>query len=1102
MTAKQFLMIVVVASMFVAASPTMAVEPHAGMLRYPDVSATHIAFRYADDLWVVPREGGVAVPLAGPPGGESFPRFSPDGKTIAFMGNYDGDYDLYTIPVSGGTPFRVTHHPTQEVLTEWTSDGGLIFYCFGMGKYPRASELFIVPSTGGMPRKIPVPYGANGSISDDGNWLAYTPHTRDQRTWKRYRGGMATDIWLFDLKNKTSRKITDWEGTDTQPMWHGNNVYYLSDDGPSHRLNIWVYDTLTDSRRQITKFDEYDVKWPSIGPGPDGAGEIVFQLGAELRLLDLAAEESMAIEVAIPGDRPKIRTQNTDAGKMIFSRGVSSTGKRVTVGARGDIWTLPAEHGSPINLSRTNGTAERNPSWSPDGRWIAYFSDETGGYGLYVTQSDGRGETKKLTSYETGFLYTPVWSPDSKWISFNDQKGTIYICNAETGATRRVDRNMDWGSWSPVSWSGDSNWIAYNKANTLVDNNTIWLYDVEKDKKYEVTSGMFNDTWPTFDREGKYLYFASQREFTEPIYEDQGTTWVYARTDRIYCVPLKSDAPSPLAPKSDDEKWGDENGEDEEKDENGEEEEGVEEIEIDLEDFESRAIQTPVERGNFGNTAVNDSGNFIFTRFPHRGLSEKPVIQLLDLDEEKESDMEKTVLEGAYAAGITKDGKKLLAVTREGLMAIIDAKADQSMEKMVSTAGMFTEIDPREEWRQIFNEAWRIQRDFFYVDNMHGVDWKKVHKQYSAMIDDCASREDLSYVIREMISELNIGHAYYWGGDTEDAPTMPVGMLGCDYEPANGAYRISKIYEGAPWDADARGPLSQPGVDVEVGDYLLAVNGVELDTDKDPWAAFQGLVGKATKILVSDKPKIDDGAREVIVEPLGSERELRYRAWVEANRAYVDEKTGGKVGYIYVPNTGIHGQNELVRQYYSQLRKGALIIDERWNGGGQVPTRFVELMNRPIANYWKLRYSEEGYPWPPDAHHGPKCMLINGLAGSGGDYFPFWFKEAGLGKLIGTRTWGGLVGISGNPRLIDGGYTSVPTFGFYEKDGTWGIEGHGVDPDIEVIDDPAKMHGGVDVQLDAAIDLMMREIEQNPYRPVPPPPPPDRSGMGIPAEER
>jgi tricorn protease len=415
---------------------------------------------------------------------------------------------------------------------------------------------------------------------------------------------------------------------------------------------------------------------------------------------------------------------------------------------------------------------------------------------------------------------------------------------------------------------------------------------------------------------------------------------------------------------------------------------------------------------------------------------------------------------------------------------------------------MRSDIDPRVEWRQMFNDAWRIERDYFYAPNMHGVDWEGVRKQYEPMLEDCASREDLSFVLGEMIGELNVGHAYYWGNDPDRGPTVSVGMLGCDFELKNGAYMISRVLEGGPWDSDARGPLGQPGVKVKTGDYLLGVNGVPIDTDRDPWAAFQGLAGKTVTITVSDEPKLTDKARKVIVELLPTESDLRFRAWIEKNRAYVDKKSGGKVGYIYVPDTGIRGQNELVRQYYGQLTKQALIIDERWNQGGQVPTRFVELLNRPVANYWAMRYSDKPEVWPGDAHHGPKCMLINGLAGSGGDYFPYWFRKAGVGKLIGTRTWGGLVGMSGNPALIDGNQVTVPRFAFYETDGTWGVEGHGVDPDMEVVDDPALMVGGKDPQLDAAIDYMLEEVAAHPFRIPPVPPYPDRSGMGVRQEDQ
>lgn len=1082
------------------AIPCSGVEPHAGMLRYPDVSASHIAFVYANDLWLAPKEGGTATPLASPPGQERFPRFSPDSQTIAFLGNYDGNADLYTMPVSGGVPFRVTHHPVPEVLSDWASDGRLVFFAWGMGTYPRTRELYAVSAEGGLPEKLPVPYGANGTISPDGQWLAYTPHTRDHRTWKRYRGGMATDVWLFHLKKHTSRKITDWEGTDSFPMWHGDRLYYVSDAGPNHRLNIWVYDTNTDERRQVTRFGDYDVKWPAVGPM-----DIVFQLGPDLHVLDLATEKTRSCRILIPGDRPKIRPQSVDTKDLVFNRNISSTGKRAVVETRGDIWTLPAKKGSPVNLSGSSGRAERDPAWSPDGQWVAYFSDATGAYELYVTQSDGLGEPRQLTKLGKGFLYDPVWSPNSEWISFWDLTGTLWVHNIEKKETRTVHRTPT-GGRARASWSSDSNWLAFAVREALRSPTAIWLYNLKEDEKHRVTVGMFNDTWPTFDREGKYLYFASQRDFSSPIYEDYGSTWIYVHTDQLYLVPLTTEIASPLAPESDAETWGEEEDESDEEKEDGEngsdeEEKEPEPVKIDIEGFERRAVLLPVKRGGFTHLSVNDEGKLIYVRQRARGEEGDPSIHLFDLDEEKEEEKEKTVLEGVGTFFMSSDGKKLLAVNKEGAMAIVDAKPEQKMENVISTSGMTAYVDPREEWRQIFTEAWRVQRDFFYDPNMHGVDWEAVREQYAVMLGDCASREDVSYVIGEMISELNVGHAYYWGGDVEDEPSVSVGMLGCDFELSRGAYRISRVLEGGPWDVDARGPLSQPGVDVKAGDYLLAVNGTPVETSKDPWAAFQGLAGKTVRLTVSEKPKIDEKARQVVVTLLESDAELRYRAWVEKNRNHVVERTEGRVGYIYVPNTSIFGQNELVRQFFGQLEREALIIDERWNGGGQVPTRFIELLNRPVANYWSTRYSEKDWVTPGDAHHGPKCMLINGLAGSGGDYFPFWFRETGLGKLVGTRTWGGLVGMSGNPRLVDGGYTSAPTFAFYETDGSWGIEGHGVDPDIEILDDPALMADGQDPQLDAAIDLMLEEIERNPYRPPSRPAYPDRSGMGIRPED-
>lgn len=1219
--------------MFVLPASAADVVPQAGMLRYPHVSGTHITFVYANDIWMVPREGGEARPLASPPGQEVNPRFSPDGTQIAFVGNYDGGRDIYVMPAGGGVPHRVTYHPGGKNLTGWTSDGRLIYTSNYRAGLQRAPQIYTISAEGGLPEQLPIPYGDAGAISPDGQWLAYTPHNRDRRTWKRYRGGLASNVWLFNLNDHSSRQVTDWEGTDSLPMWSpdGTKLYFLSDMGDEHRLNIWVYDMRTQRREQITRFRDWDVKWPSMGPGSRGRGEIVFQNGPSIYLLNLENRQSNAVDVRIPGARPNLRTRAVDVSNFIQSWNIAPSGKRVVVQARGDVWSLPAENGSPRNLTRTSGVAERTPAWSPDGRWIAYFSDETGEYELYIMQSDGRGETRRLTfdgGLPGGFRYNPTWSPDSKHILWADKTSTLYLTTIESGETRMIDYD-EWGKGGrdqpTAEWSHDSRWLAYAKQTGDRPISSIWLHNVETGESHKVTNGMFNDGSPVFDRQGDWLYYVTTRNFN-PTYSNLDSTWIYNNAQVLVAVPLRDDIKSPWLPESDEQEWKE--GDEDEDDANGEEDaddddaeddgsdksaadDGVsgtwegdinvpemgqlslrlilslaadnsvsgslsadmfsgsvsgtyspankslslvatvadmppatmdlqidgntmtgtinaaemaipvtlqrlgrgaqdddkdddakprDVVEINLEGFERRALMLPVPNGNFGQLAVNDKNQLLFVRQSSPGNSSPAGIKLFDLkDKDKQEQM---VAAGATSFRINADGKTILIP--RGNSATIQNAAAGASGKAVPTGGMIAHIDPRQEWEQLFTDAWRIQRDFFYVDNLHGVDWEGVRDHYRKMLADAATREDVSFIIGEMISELNAGHAYYWGGDGENEPNNTVARLGVDFELDNGAYRIARIYRGAEWDVDVRGPLTAPGVDIKEGDYLLAVNGVPMDTTRDPYAAFQHVIGRSMTLTVSENPNgsgWNDDARDVVVEAARSDANLRYRAWIEHNRRYVEEKTDGQVGYIYVPDTGINGQNDLVRQYFGQLDKKALIIDERWNGGGQIPTRFVELLNRPITNYFARRDNRD-WPWPPDAHQGPKVMLINGPAGSGGDAFPHYFRQAGLGKLIGTRTWGGLIGISGNPSLIDGGYTAVPTFGYYTAEGRWSIEGHGVDPDIEVIDDPALMVNGGDPQLDAAIELMLQEIQNNAYSPPARPAPPERAGFGIAENER
>jgi len=1199
------------------------------MLRFPDVSATDIVFVFANDLWVVPREGGVAIPLASPAGSERAPSFSADGLTIAFIGNYEGDSDLYTVPVAGGVPYRVTHQPGTEGLSQWTADGRLIFSTSAVAGNRRAPMMYSVSAQGGLPVQLPIPYGLNGTISADGRTLAYTPNSRDNRNWKRYRGGMATDIWLFDLEQLSSTRVTDWEGTDTIPMWHGNKLYYMSDRGPEQRLNIWVFDPASADHRQVTSFTDYDVKWPAIGPGDAGQGEIVFQNNLGLMLLDLGTEQTRLVDVKVPGARESIRAKSIDVTRSIAAADVSRTGKRAVVEARGDIWTLPAEKGTPRNLTRSAGVAERDPSWSPDGRWIAYFSDATGEYELCLTQSDGRGETRQLTEDSEGYRYGPTWSPDSEKIAFSDRSGSIYVHEIESGETTFVERHetAEWGVG--LNWSHDGRWLTYSSVGDVAGSAAIKLYDTTEGALHKVTSDMFNDGSPAFDRKGDFLYFESSRNFQGLTMSAIDSSYVHRNSEVLLAVPLRADVEYPWAPESDEETWDDEDEEEEEdeaddesdddeddddEDEAGEDDEDGEEdepdddgvsgtwkgtlsipgagdvdftmtlrllddgilegeissslgtgtlsgdydpasgevsgdvetdeglvlvfegtladgtvnvtfetpdgeasmegtrtsssvedddskdededepaevVEIDIEGFERRAIQLPVSPGNFWALAVNDKNQLMYVRG-----GDDPGVKLFDIhgDDLKEEDVTSG---GGF--GLSADGKKMI-VMRGRTPAIGKAAAGSKPEK-VETDGMQVVIDPREEWPQIYTDAWRLFRDYFYAGNMHGVDWQGVYDQYRPMIDACATRNDVDYVLRETVAELNCGHTYVRGGPLERGSRVGVGLLGCDFVLENGAYRIAKIIEGGVWDSDARGPLSQPGVDVAESDYLLAVNGIAMDTTLDPWAAFVGLAGKAVELTVSQNPTMDDESRRVRVKALSSEGRLRYRAWIESNRAYVFEKSGGKVGYIYVPDTGPNGRNNFFRQIYGQAHLEALIVDERWNGGGWFPGREIEALNRPRTNYWARRWGRS-MPTPSDSHQGPKCMLINRDSGSGGDMFPYLFKHAGIGKLIGTRTWGGLVGYSGSPSLIDGATLAIPSFGFYELDGTWGVEGHGVDPDIEVIDDPALMQNGADPQIDAAVELMLSELETGAYNPPGRPADPDRSGMGLPESER
>jgi tricorn protease len=1108
----------------------------ARMLRYPDVSATQIAFVYAGDIWVAPKTGGPALRLSSPKGEESFPRFSPDGAQIAFSGNYDGNTDIYVVPSTGGLPKRLTYHGDPDRILGWYPDGkSILFATTRTSEKDRFNKLYRISATAGLAEPLPVPYGEFGSISPDGKTLAYVPISVDFRTWKRYRGGMNPAIWLFNLETFAAKNLTGNEAANSLPMWHGTTLYFLSDRDKNKRANIWAYDTKKERFRQVTFFEEFDVRFPNIGPS-----DLVFENGGRLYVLSLANDKYQEVNIQVLTDRATLKARLEDVSSSAREPDVSPAGKRAVFEARGEIFSVPAEHGVVRNLSRSSGIAERFPSWSPDGKLLAYFSDRSGEYELTLRPADGSGEETVVTKLGPGFRYRPFWSPDSKKLVFIDQAMRIHLHDVDKQETKLIGTQL-WlyhGDLNRLKfhWSKDSRWIAFEQ--DLENRQTaIALYDTKEGKHHQVTSGYYSDDSPAFDPEGKYLYYRSGRDFT-PLYSDLDNTWIYPNTWQLVAVPLRKDVPSPLAPRNDDE--GDKDKKDKDKEKNKEKDKGQDKdkkpedpdrkkddpqlggkkedkegsateesgekkakpaddkeeskdekpakpVEIDLADFEQRAVVLPPKAGNYADLeAVN--GKLLYRRLPRTGSGdEKSTLVFYDLEKREE----KTILEDVDDVILAAKGEKLL-VRRKSDYALIEPKDGQKFEKKLPVNSLQTVVDPVAEWTQLFTEAWRIERDFFYDPNMHGVDWQVMRDRYGSLLKEAVTRWDVNYVIGELIAELNASHAYRSGGDLENSLQRGVGYLGVDFALENGAYRIKHIVDGAAWDAEVRSPLKQPGVDVKEGDYLLAVNGLPLDTELEPYAAFQGLADKPVLISVNSEPKLE-GAREVLVQTLGSEYRLRHLAWIEKNRKKVEDATDGKVGYIYVADTGRNGQSELVRQFRAQITKQGLIVDERFNSGGQIPDRFVEMLGRKTLNYWGVRDGRD-WAWPPVANSGPKAMLINGWSGSGGDCFPFYFQKANLGPLIGTRTWGGLIGITGTPPLIDGGSVTAPTFGIYSTTGEWIIEGYGVDPDIEIMDDPGLMAKGGDPQLERGIQEVLKALKKHPPVEVKKPKYPMRAG--------
>ncbi len=1065
----------------------------AKLMRYVDVSDSQITFVYGGDIWVAPKSGGLAVKVTSSPGEESWPRFSPDGQHIAYSASYNGNEDVYVMPAAGGIPTRVTYNSFSDRMVDWHPDGEHLLFASRREMGQRSSrEFFLVSKEGGPPEKLAVPYGELASYSPDGNKLAYITKITENYPFKRYRGGLASDVLVFDLQNNTAEKITDNPAIDGKPAWAGDKIYFLSDQGPNMRLNVWAYDTRSEISEQLTEFTDFDISFLSAGPQ-----ELVFEAGGILYLMDLDSEEYRQVDIEVVSDLSTEMPRTEDVSKNIRGMTGAPGGKRVVFEARGELFNVPATEGYTRNLTQSSGAFDRDPAWSPDGRHIAYWSDQSGEYEIHLQPTNG-GEPRQLTTRGKGYGYTLYWSPDSKKLAFIDEENDISVVDVENGETT-VAGNTEWNighgarSGYPIAWSPDSRWIAFTKGLENA-NYAVFLYDAENDELHQATSGFYQDSYPVFSADGKYLFYLTDRNFSA-VYSDMNDgTWVYPNATQIASVALMPDAPSLLHPKNDAVEMEEEKEDKDEKeeDEAEEEEDDEEGVEINFESFESRIVLLPPKAGNIG-ALMPFEGKLVYLRFPNSGSGENGAsLMLYDLKEREEQ----PVIENVQAAVVTADGKAIL-VRSQGKYGIIKPAPKQKIEKPVPTDGLVMDLIPKEEWRQIFNDTWRRHRDFFYDPNMHGLDWKALRERYGALLDDARTRWDVSNLQSNLAAELSAGHTYTFGGDTEEVKSRQTGFLGINWEQNDGKYRIARIVCPAAWDTEVRSPFDQTGVDVQVGDYILAVNGMILDPDKDPYAAFEGLPGETVALEISRSGDEAD-SRELVVKTLtqSEEARLRYLEWIEDNRKMVDELSDGKLGYIYMSNTAGRGQLELVRMFYGQLHKEGFIIDERFNGGGQLADRFMELLQRPVVYNLHWRHGRD-HTWPVKTNTGPMGMLINGWAGSGGDGLPWAFQELEAGPIVGERTLGILVGPATGHQLIDGGGITVPGARLYDNDGHWFWEGEGVSPDYEVWDDPNLLVKGRDPQMEKVVEEVLKLLEKEDTEMTPAPPLEDRTAKGL-----
>ena len=1050
------------------------------LLRQPAVNESHVVFVYANDLWEAPRIGGDARRLTSNDGAETHPHFSPDGSLLAFTAEYDGNTDIYVMPARGGQPKRLTWHPGNDQVMGWTPDGNhVLFVSAREGRPTMESKFYTIHKDGGMPTALPVPRAASGQISPDENYIAYQEVGFVDPEWRNYRAGQAKPIWILDLEDYSLITTPQTDGErHMSPIWLGNVVYFLSER--DFASNIWSFDPATEELKQETFHTDFDVKNLSAG-----AGVIVYEQGGSLHILEPETNESRKLTIHVRADFPGSRHRWEDVKpNMLQNASLSPTGQRALFEYRGDIFTVPKEQGDWRNITRTSGVADRFPIWSPDGSQIAWFSDQSGEYQLMIGSQDGMTTPRTIDLPDPSYFFRPAWSPDGKYISFTDTHLNLYFVDIDSGKVTLVDTDRfvrPQRTMNPV-WSPDSKWIAY--AHTLENLfKAIVVYNVETGQRIQVTDGMADAITPVWDASGKYLYFLASTDYGLNTGWLDMSSYNQPVNRALYLVVLSKEDASPLLPQSDEEK-SDKNGKEEDKNDDAKSKEVT--VRIDAEGLMQRIVATDIPLRNYPGLLAGPENNvFYFENIPHQ-----PGQKLHRYDFKKQKS--ETFMDNVNEAEVSHDRKSLLyrSGSNWGIVETSGKEHKPGDGKLASIDNIRMRIEPKEEWKQIFREGWRLQRDFLYVDNIHGAPWDDIYDWYSPWVDHVNHRRDLNYVVEIMGGEVAVGHSYVFGGDLPEVERIPVGLLGADYEVENGYYRFKKIYTGEDWNPGLKAPLSQPGININEGDYLLEVNGIAVDATENIYRYFEATANRQTRLKVNSRP-VAEGSRMVTVVPVASENQLRMMNWVEENRRKVDELSDGQLAYVYVPNTSGLGYQFFNRYYFAQQNKRGAVIDERNNGGGSAADYMIDVMNRELQGYFNSKAADrKPFTTPMAGIWGPKVMIINERAGSGGDLLPYMFRKSGIGPLIGTTTWGGLVGIWDTPSFIDGGRMMAPRGGFFDTDGEWAVEAEGVAPDIKVEQTPRELIQGRDPQLERAVEeaLKLMETEAIEHQSDPEPP--------------